>query len=69
MTRGTCSVCGGAVHTGSSICTQCKGTSRGYFRHLRIRSLKDLLMYPVALLIIGALGWIVLAILALLNRM
>ena len=62
MRSGKCSVCGGRLDAGSSVCTQCKGTSRGHFRHLQIRSFVDVLAYPIALIVLfggcGLLFWL-----------
>ena len=55
MTRGTCSVCGAGIYSGASVCAQCRSVKTGHHRHLHIRSFMDVLMYPVALIIVAGL--------------
>ena len=62
MIRGKCSICGGDLRSASSVCDQCKDTSRGHYRHLNLRSYKDVIMGFAALVIfivlIGTGCWI-----------
>lgn len=54
MRRGTCSVCGAGLYAGSSVCTQCKEANIGFHSHsfMRVRSCKEVLLFPLALLIL-----------------
>ena len=55
--RGHCTVCGAQLGANSSVCTTCRGTKIGNPRRFSGHSWRDIIAYPVALLIVAGMIW------------